>query len=268
MGNELLYSNTNENLESIVVGLDVTSKDRILAVGGCGDQVFALLENAGRVIVVDSNNAQIDLIEKRAKLLRDRDYEEFLNGQEKGSLDGVFAGKYVEAMVQSNKKRRELYFEKENRLDRIKDNLDNLEISQGNIFEIAENVDFDKIYLSNVIGYGELFCDAGVFEKLAKRLPENGLIYVSNHDNLCEKRADVLYAKLTDQRKEYLRKMEDWFKTPEPDFLPPELVLDEDLTRRAYKIGDLWHPAVYRKGRPQMNLYSALSYLKKPAVSK
>ena len=53
----LLYSSTNESLEGVVAGLDVKPKDRIIAVGGCGDQAFALLENVGKVIVVDSNLA-------------------------------------------------------------------------------------------------------------------------------------------------------------------------------------------------------------------
>lgn len=247
----LLYSSTNENLEGLVVGLDVKPEDRIIAVGGCGDQAFALLENAGSVIVVDSNPAQIELIRKRTKLLQDGDYQRFLKVEEVGSADGCFSGEQMPEIVQANEKRRGIYFSNEGRLERARKNLANLEIRGPiDVIEASKSTEHNKIYLSNIIGFGEMFCDISVLRDIAESLPPNGLVYVSNHDNLCEKRADVLYAKLTGQRKEYLREMKDWFAIPKPDFLPQKLVLDESLTRRARVHERFWKPGVYRRINP------------------
>jgi hypothetical protein len=248
MSEGVLYSSTNENLEGLIAGLDVKPEDIILAVGGCGDQAFALLEIAGRVIVADSNSSQIELIRKRAKLLQDEDYQRFLNVEEVGSADGCFSGEHMPQMIQANKKRRYIYFSSEGRLEMIRKNLGNLEIREPvDIIEVSKSTEHNKIYLSNILGFGELFCDVTVLKDIAQHLPQNGLVYVANHNDLCERRADVLYKKLTGQKKEYLRKMEDWFAIPKPDFLPPELILDMDFTRRARMDERFWDPGVYRK---------------------
>ena len=47
------FARTNEDLPSIVRGMDVNPSDYILAVGGSGDQAFALLEYAKKVKTVD-----------------------------------------------------------------------------------------------------------------------------------------------------------------------------------------------------------------------
>ena len=75
----LEYISTNENLDAIVLGMDVNSNDRILAMGGSGDQAFALLEKAGSVTVVDRNSAQIWYIKQRAELIRQKAYEFFFS---------------------------------------------------------------------------------------------------------------------------------------------------------------------------------------------
>ena len=54
-----IYARTNEDLTAIVKGLDVNPADYILAVGGSGDQAFALLENAKRVLAVDAEDQQV-----------------------------------------------------------------------------------------------------------------------------------------------------------------------------------------------------------------
>ncbi|MCX6774504.1 MAG: hypothetical protein NTY99_00220 [DPANN group archaeon] len=52
------YFQTNEDLASIVRGMNVKPTDYILAVGGSGDQAFALLEYAKRVKIVYASNGE------------------------------------------------------------------------------------------------------------------------------------------------------------------------------------------------------------------
>ena len=183
--------------------------------------------------------------------MQDGDYQRFLKVEEVGGADGCFSGKYLPQMTQANEKRREIYFSNEGRLERVRQKLGDLEIKEPmDVIEASKSSEPHKIYLSNIIGFGEMFCDVSVLRDIADSLQSNGLIYVSNHDNLCEKRAEVLYAKLIGQQKEYLRKIEDWFSISKPDFLPPKLIFDEALTQRARSHEWFWRPGVYRKINP------------------
>ena len=72
------WSITNEDLPSVVRGLDVGPEDYILVIGGSGDQAFALLEYAERVLAVDIEQYQVTRMQKQAKSLEIGDYETFL----------------------------------------------------------------------------------------------------------------------------------------------------------------------------------------------
>lgn len=71
------FTCTNESLPAIIAGLSPSSADRILAIGGSGDQAFALLEHGAQVAVIDHDARQIDFIRHRAAALADGDYYEF-----------------------------------------------------------------------------------------------------------------------------------------------------------------------------------------------
>jgi len=58
MDNYVNYRTTNESLDAIVLALQPNKNDKILAVGGSGDQAFSLLEKAGEVCCVDNNEVQ------------------------------------------------------------------------------------------------------------------------------------------------------------------------------------------------------------------
>lgn len=158
----LEYTHTNESLEAIVMGLDVNSEDRILAIGGSGDQAFALLEKADSVTVVDINPAQIWYVRQRAELIRRRDYEMFL------------------ALLRGEISQR--YFSRGGILENLHDKIDSLDIREPcDIFEINTNGGrFTKIYLSNAVGYSDQkitpeICDSLI--RMANSLQINGLIY-------------------------------------------------------------------------------------------
>jgi len=243
---KLEYPFTEERLEAIIAGLDINPKDIVLAVGGSGDQAFALLEKAKRVLVVDLNPSQIDYIQRRVKLLQDEDYKGFLEIPECEDGDGW--GKSYRTHLKKELVLRNWYFtcEKREKLDRIRENLSNLCIARMSVFEIpdAEGI-FSKIYLSNALGYkglqGESVNDYGDAQNIMEQIRKvctylqcNGLIYMSGND---------VKITLGSQK------------------LPKEfgLELDEDLTALARELehectlpnkGDKeknWVPAVYRK---------------------
>lgn len=86
---QLSYSHTNENLRSVVSGLDLNDDDRVLSVLGSGDQAFAFLEYAKHVVAVDTSNVQIDYAIKRAEQLRTGDFKGFLKSKQEGTQDSV-----------------------------------------------------------------------------------------------------------------------------------------------------------------------------------
>lgn len=173
---QLKYSCTNEDIGCIINGLDVNANDDILAIGGSGDQAFAFLEYARRVIAVDNDQSQIDFIEHRARSLRDGYISSFLAEYEEGTDDFFSANS-------SRKKASINYFNQEDRLNNIINNLSNLEIKgPADIFQMAQNVSFNKVYLSNAASYGGGFNNKR-FLQLVERLPEGGLIYVSDPES-------------------------------------------------------------------------------------
>jgi len=227
----LLYSSTNENLKAIVLGLDLSAEDRVLAVAGSGDQAFAMLEFAKQVKTVDLCPDQLLFVRIRAERLKNGDYEGFLNVDYTCLACGWTPPDIYKKAKQNSRE----YFSYD-RLERIRDNLDNLLITEPrDILEMAQTeTGYSKIYLSNAFFYCREYGvinadDKQVLGNIACKMPLNGLIYVANHNLLAKKLG----------RRKLFRKT----------FLPRELRVDRKLTRVARKKEPFWFfkPAVYRK---------------------
>lgn len=235
MDDRLIYKYTNENLEAIVLALQPNNNDKILAVCGSGDQAFALLENAKEVWCVDNNKAQIKYLKERLHALKRGDHKAFLP-KTKDSNDS-------ELNIQEG------YFKQKNRINKIKEKLNRLTVKQGDIIEIAKiEPGFTKIYLSNAIGYDQSkdinkLMFATIMRKIAARLPIAGLIYVSNHEYLCER----IYISTPPHRITTERGAVRI--TDSKDIFPEYLRVDPELTTlaRRYEDEGFWSPAVYRK---------------------
>jgi len=242
----LKYPFTGENLKAIMAGLDICKSDRILAVGGSGDQPLAFLEKAGEVVVVDSNPAQIDYIRARARLLMNGNYTSFLEVSAEGSNDPWLKG-YCRYCVPELRRRND-YFGSDNRLIRIRENIDKLQICEpGNLFDIIRMQGiFSKIYLSNIYNYVPTNTNIGAISRffndltkvlivdpnlslVSEHLGERGLVYFSER----------LRGSLGDYR------------------IPANLALDQKHTELAEgsesensingKTSKSWYPRVYYK---------------------
>nr|MBA4405529.1 hypothetical protein [Nanoarchaeum sp.] len=228
------YSCTNESLDAIMAGLDVQPQDRILAVAGSGDQAFAFLEIASHVKAVDTSLPQIKLVIQRAQQLREGNYVDFLNYTYNGCLDFIRPAptywpdtgtRYENA----HKPGRSAYFANNfpSRLDKIRANLGNLEISEetADILKVAKKErGYNKIYLSNAIGYNRTLTDdkiRRIFSPLPRLLPADGLIYIANGGLFATYSLDST-------------------------LVFPGVELDKELTIKAREL-DGWRPAVYRK---------------------
>ena len=167
----LAFDVTNESLDAVVAGVDPSSSDTVLAVGGSGDQAFALLGYADRVIVVDSNLKQLELISQRRKTLEDP--ELFLLGTE-----GSF---HAQA--------RNSYFLDANHFERARANSDSLVVSPPmdffQFFSGAFDMPIDGVYLSNVMGYGlnpgDFFPrDQELLDLMGSSLQDGTRVYITN----------------------------------------------------------------------------------------
>lgn len=256
----LRYSYTNEDLRGIILGLDFSPEDSVLAVAGSGDQAFAFLEFARQVKAVDIVPEQIELIRQKAEALQVGDYDEFLRVDGTGSADGWMYGQYSLEFKRFDEMRKRKYFAEDDnqRLERIRRNLGNLVIAEpANVLEIAQTESgFSKIYLSNVFGYGDDGSDMWVTQilgNIARNLPLGGLIYVANHDGLCDRTRKIsfFYGDKNDKRNNIkdLYSILDKNKDIEDEsFLPPEIEVDRDLSVKARRYpSGIWNPAVYRK---------------------
>lgn len=204
-----MYARTNENLKSIVAGLDVQPKDYILAVGGSGDQAFALIERARRVLAVDTEAYQVNHMRRMAELIKEGDYRGFLYARTGGSDPHLFLNEPdLSDIVRWEMHHGSKYFTLE-KFERIRKNLGNLQFRQGEIVETTQTEDgFNKVYLSNALGKdhitGENAREALI--KISKRLPVDGLVYVSDHvaifdylDGCGLEREELLTARTSDK---------------------------------------------------------------------
>jgi len=208
-GMAILFPLTVESLEAIMVGLEPGPDDEILAVGGCGDQAFALLEKAGKVVIADVNEAQLKLIRKRKDALAAKDYKTFFLPT---GTDYEFSGSFY----------RVRYFEVGGRLVPIQERHSNLEISEPmSIEDHARDRTFTKIYASDAMG--ELYSNQPLDVQLSlvlRGLEMGGLIYISNGAEI---------------------------NNLVPDISPLGIQLVPELTERAQAAEKTYTPNVYRK---------------------
>lgn len=222
---------TNESLRSIMAGLQPNQNDSILAVGGSGDQAFALLEKSGRVCIVERELEGVDYINMCKSRLNEGDEDSFLNIDREPRLGIPELQDFT---------LRKIYFSKRNRLRAIRSKLDSLEVTHGDIFHFLEISKFNKVYLSNALSYGFVWpTDSAASIRsllsVSKNLSIGSLIYISDY-NSC-------FGESKNERK-YL------------ELIRPYLILEDDLTKRsrilqnqANKYTEFWNwvPAVFRK---------------------
>ncbi len=154
-----------------MAGLEPKEGDVILAIGGSGDQAFAMLEHGARVIAVDHAPSQIAFIDYRRDVLACGDYAAFV----KRVADFLYL--------------RDVYFNDLARLARIRDNLANLQIlPPGDIFDVLRDscFSFSKLYLSNLLLSGAMGLhqrDRELSFGIGSRLlPLRGRVYFTNGD--------------------------------------------------------------------------------------
>jgi len=185
---------TLENLDSLMVGLDPTLDDTILAICSSGDQPFALLEKAGKVVAVDREDYQIRYARDRAEALRHRNYDEFFQPKK---------WKPSTSYAQEIKRVKE-YFN-ESRLDRVREKVGFLSFIHADIFKVCKKQRFSKVYLSNALDWTKEISPNEALRIVANCLPTGGLIYLVTYDSI--KNID--------------------------DELPPELEKNEERTKEA-----------------------------------
>src|SRR3989344_2201645 len=110
-GNDYLkYSRANESVAAVMLGLDLQADDEVYAVGGSGDYGFAMLEYVKRVVVVDNNSKQVELMRKRGGFLSRLDIEGFLGVERSGERDNSVFGEDFPEYGHYNLGRRDSYF--------------------------------------------------------------------------------------------------------------------------------------------------------------
>lgn len=144
------FTCTNESLEAIMAGLEPKQGDVILAIGGSGDQAFAMLESGARVVVVDFEPEQIVLIERRRDALAAGDYWAF--------AQRAHIGTDHQYELELRLIERDDYFKDSERLARMRANVGNLMVLPPvDIFDVirgnAHAVSFGKLYLSSALGF-------------------------------------------------------------------------------------------------------------------
>jgi len=188
-----MYYVTNENLEAIMLGLDIQEGDRVLAICGSGDQALAMLENGAEVVAVDKVRAQLVYAREQVKLLRQGNFDGFLNPPQDD---------HTSCFYQNRKE----YFSCHGRLEKIRSNLGRISFIEGNIFclgdgtisivqgpgerilpalksflwNVAKTIlqkPFTKIYLSNAVDLSYFDVDSYSIGQLMDRLVSGGLIY-------------------------------------------------------------------------------------------
>lgn len=163
--NELHYCVTNESLDAVVTGLDLHPEDTVLAIGGSGDQAFAILEYVKKVIVIDINQIQLEFIKLRKEALK------------QGKDDLFFTSKYLVIEGNESLEARKKYFSQE-RLEKIQSKLENLVLlPPANIFRLNLDEKVSKIYASNVTSSRWGVHDVSHILGVVKNLSLGGLIY-------------------------------------------------------------------------------------------
>ncbi len=191
---------TNESIDSIIVGLDLSKDDNVLAVGGSGDQAFACLEHVNSVALVEINSSQREFIKNRLRLLEQGDKELFVWPYGNGT-DNNDTFKQLRQVFEVNthcgrKNSRNNYFLDGETFEKIRNNSTGLKLlGPSDIGDVIFNPSFNKgdngeciinkVYLSNILNYtkkgysGRFNTGDGIVRRLRDVLPNDGLIYVT-----------------------------------------------------------------------------------------
>ena len=248
----LAHASTNESLEAVIAGMNVRPEDRILSIGGSGDQAFAFLEKGAGVVVVDNNPKQVDLIRQKAKLLRNENYNGFLRA---GLSEAYLANPTDESHMARNR-----YLRK--RLPAIRERLDKLDIlGEEDIFRAVSALNgYNKVYLSTVFGQMDISDNYKIRERLAlvaENLSAGSLVYVGDHNVIVDYL--IIFSDLQNGFKKLVSPfiIISWEKRlglSHPGLrrlyaklFPSSLAIDESLTQVARIFEKEWYPAVYRK---------------------
>ncbi len=211
------YRLTNESLEAIVAGLNPQHTDKILAIGGSGDQALALAEFADSVIVADINPAQIELIKHRIAAIKSGDIDEVFNFEwNRENPQNVFS--------------RNGYFRRK-RLENIRNKIEVIEVLEPIDIIKASSAypaeSLDSVYMSNALASGWATKSAKAYRteydmllSLSKSLKTRGLVYTASTLNQCPTQIFNINSDLTEKA----RKAEIESKNPM-----------------------LWRPSVYQK---------------------
>lgn len=178
MNTQPYYSHTNESLPAIIAGLDIHQGDKILAVGGSGDQAIAMIGAGAIVVVSECSPIQLELIKERVRLIREGRWDEFFNIPFKGgTYDDIYRCSHNPAFAEFSLRRRAEYFGREGVREAITKNIEKLEVPEKttNILEVTmrKGRKFSKFYYSNISLHSTLFPFRG--------LPLESLSYFS-HD--------------------------------------------------------------------------------------
>lgn len=238
------YPVASENLDAILAGLEVNQQDRVLCVGASGDQAFAILEEAGSVLVAETLGSQLDYIRRRRELLKNGAYNKFLNAAREYGKEMVKVEANLPAIL--------YYFSKEGRLEKIRRNLKNLKLPRHSldIFTAMQQKEYTKVYLSNLLTWGGKKAEKILFylRQMAESIPSGCLVYVSDHLPVVYMIAPLMAREREiKEGEESLIKQRSLLETTS-GILPENLGLDIRLTNiaRQLETGE-WSPAVYRK---------------------
>ena len=163
-GNEL-FTCTNESLEAIMLGLDISPGDTVLSICGSGDQAIAMIEKASIVRTVDVDSRQIRYAKSQITNLKEGMQSRFWG-------DGTWP-------VITNGNRNNYFFNRK-RLAVITPRLDRIEFREGDIFDLKnlQGLDLEKVYLSNCGTYPEGASLSRIPEEFAEALPTSSLVYL------------------------------------------------------------------------------------------
>lgn len=204
---------TNESLDAIVHSLDVRPEDNVLAIGGSGDQAFALLEYVNSVVALDVDPVQRDFIQNRLNLLRQGDISSFVwpfkDQVDESDEFELLRSKYEVNTHCGRNDSRDRYFFEGGRFERIREKAEQFELLPPlNFEEVVSNSSeegmvfsgrrINKVYLSNALFFSKTAFHRdedfrrSLVKELINALPNESLIYLANDSHFNKGRYDSL----------------------------------------------------------------------------
>ena len=204
----LRFNFCNESIPSIIAGLNPNENDIILAIGGSGDQAFALLEFGCKVCVVDYNPAQINYIKEVIQNIKQNNFNFFINIENNDNVSKKIKQNTNIDFFELRTK----YFNNLERFEKIRSNIDKLILIEPaqSIFEFVKNtnLNFSKIYLSNIYttmsnysrngdkGHFDFSEFSNSLEIICSKLFSNGIIYFADGDVIRERLKNIRFNSL------------------------------------------------------------------------